>query len=61
MNERDTKNLISVTAQRFIASNEVQKFVDYLRELEVSDKDLKQYCYEYIVVNSDLADEEELK
>lgn len=61
MNERDTKNLISVTAQRFIAVNEVQKFVDYLRELEVSDKDLKQYCYEYIVVNSDLADEEELK
>lgn len=61
MNERDIKNLISVTAQRFIAANEVQKFVDYLRELEVSDKDLKQYCYEYIVVNSDLADEEELK
>lgn len=60
MNEWDTKNLISVTAQRFIAANEVQTFVDYLRELGVSDKDLKEYCYEYIIVNSDLVEEDGL-
>lgn len=59
MKNTEVLNTISVTAQRFIAACDVQKYVDYLRSLGVSDEQMRSFCYDYIIANSDLAEEED--
>lgn len=58
MDNTEAIKAISITAQRFIAVCDVQKYVDYLRSLGVSDEQMKSFCYDYIIANSDLAEEE---
>lgn len=59
MDNTEAIKAISITAQRFIAVCDVQKYVDYLRSLGVSDEQMKSFCYDYIIANSDLAEEED--
>lgn len=53
MNNTDAVKTISVTAQRFISANHVQQYVDYLRDVGVSDAQIKSFCTDYVVANSD--------
>lgn len=59
MRNTEAMRTISITAQRFIAACDVQKYVDYLRDLGVSDEHMKSFCSDYIIANSDLAEGEE--
>lgn len=59
MKNTEALTTISVTAQRFISAGDAQKYVNYLRDLGVSDEQMKSFCSDYIIANSDLAEGEE--
>lgn len=52
MDEKEKILTMLYTAQRFIAACDLQKYVDYLYDLNITDEDIKKYSSEYCIANT---------
>ena len=52
MNENEKIETILKTAQRFISANDLNKYVNYLYDLGITDEDIRKYSSDYCVANT---------
>lgn len=56
MKNSEAVRVMAITAQRFLPVQDIQKYVDYLRDVGISDAQIRKYSGDYVFYNSNLGE-----